>query len=158
MDSSGIDAQEKAWSDIQAFLDKAAAKEDNRGWDLPALRATKLVKVASGMAEFEFTVTEQLCNPMGILHGGCASTILDILTSLATLTVPGNDGMVRALSRTLTMTFLRPVPVGTKTRIVVELVAMGRKFVHCKGSILTMDGKICVGCVHDKAVVQAANL
>ncbi|PGH32778.1 hypothetical protein GX50_04432 [[Emmonsia] crescens] len=152
------DQQETSWDKIQAFLETASNYPEASSWGVACMKATKLIKVEPGTVEFEFTVTPQMCNPLGILHGGCTTTILDVLTSTAALTVPDNDNMVSTLSRTLSMTFLRPVPVGTTVRAVVQLVAAGKKFVHFTGNILTMDGKVCASCVHDKAVWRTAML
>ncbi|KKZ66788.1 hypothetical protein EMCG_07526 [[Emmonsia] crescens] len=152
------DQQETSWDKIQAFLETASNYPEDSSWGVACMKATKLIKVEPGTVEFEFTVTPQMCNPLGILHGGCTTTILDVLTSTAALTVPDNDNMVSTLSRTLSMTFLRPVPVGTTVRAVVRLVAAGKKFVHFTGNLLTMDGKVCASCVHDKAVWRTAML
>jgi acyl-coenzyme A thioesterase PaaI-like protein len=49
------------------------------------------------------------------------------------------------------MTYLRPVPNGAKTTIESEVVAAGRNTANLVGRIL-VNGKVCVTCVHDKAV------
>ncbi|OJD14732.1 hypothetical protein AJ78_04958 [Emergomyces pasteurianus Ep9510] len=152
------DKGETPWDQIQAFLNTASAYPESSTWDASCMKTIKLVKVETNTAEFEFTVTQQMCNSLGILHGGCTTTILDMLTSMAAFAAPEGDKMVSTLSRTLSMTFLRPVPMGTKVRVVVQMVAAGKKFVHFTGNILTMDGKVCASCVHDKAVWRTAKL
>ncbi|EEQ86975.1 uncharacterized protein BDCG_02095 [Blastomyces dermatitidis ER-3] len=150
--------EDTPWERVQSFLNIASAYPQNSSWDVSCMKAIKLVKVEPGTVEFEFTVTENMCNPLGILHGGCTTTILDVLTSTAAFSLPDNDLALGTLSRTLTMTFLRPVPVGTTVRVVVHLVAAGKKFVNFTGNLLTLDGKVCASCVHDKAVFRPEKL
>lgn len=57
------------------------------------------------------------------------------------------------VSRSITMTYLRPVPAGTKVRMICTAVSGGKRLAHCIGQIETLDGKVCVTMVHDKAVV-----
>ncbi|PGG96044.1 hypothetical protein AJ79_09759 [Helicocarpus griseus UAMH5409] len=152
------DVQESPGGRIQTFLDNACSKPDSSSFEIYCMKQVKLTKAEVGIAEFEFTVTQQMCNPLGILHGGCASTILDVLTSTATFTAPDSDGAISSLSRTLSVTFLRPVPLDTTVRVVVKLVAVGKKYVNCTGEIQTLDGKVCVTCVHDKAIWRIAKI
>jgi acyl-coenzyme A thioesterase 13 len=69
-------------------------------------------------AGFEVSIDPYLCNVDGTLHGGAASTILDNLTGEA-LHVVARKGWIdyRSVSRTLTVTFLRPVVMGSKVRV-----------------------------------------
>ncbi|EEH06245.1 predicted protein [Histoplasma capsulatum G186AR] len=154
----GTNKEKTPWDKIQSILNTASAYPETSSWDASCMKAVKLVKVEPSTVEFEFTVTGRMCNSLGILHGGCSTTILDVLTSAAVLSVPGSDPTLSTLSRTLTVTFLRPIPVGTKVRVVVQLVAAGKKFVNFTGSLLTMDGKVCASCVHDKAVFRQGRL
>jgi len=80
--------------------------------------------------------------------------VLDNLTSTSFLTI-AKEGFMDGghVSRTITMTYLRPVPAGTKVRLVCTAVSGGKRLVHCTGRIETLDGKVCVTMVHDKAVV-----
>lgn len=63
-----------------------------------------------------------MCNKSGNMHGGCSTTILDNLSSTTLLTL-AKPGFLDAghVSRTITMTFLKALPVGTKTRIVCDV-------------------------------------
>lgn len=101
---------------------------------------------------YMFTAVPKLCNTGGFLHGGAASTLLDTLTTTALLTIakPGYWDML-GVSRTLTVTFLRPLPLGTKVFVDCEVVAVGRSMANLKGTMRTGDGKVCITCIHDKA-------
>ena len=127
---------------------------DYEGPDSIAARKVKLLHVSPGRTEWELPIELVHCNKTGNLHGGSACIILDNLTSTALLTIakPGflDGGHV---SRTITMSYLRPVPLGSTVKIVCEVVAAGRNKEKLRVEI-QIDGKPCVTCVHDKAVFQ----
>ena len=124
------------------------------GPDTLALQGVKLTSASPGRTEWELTIESKHCNSANNLHGGCSATILDCLTSttLVTMARPGylENGHV---SRTITMSYLRPVPNGTKVKIDCQFIAAGRTTANVQGQIKTMDGKVCVTCVHDKALL-----
>ena len=138
-------------------IKKALADDPNyEGWDTSGLRNVELIKAdpVEQTTLWELTITPIMCNKGQSLHGGCAATILDSLTSTALLTVarPGfMDG--GHVSRTLSCTYLRPVPRGARVQIQSWVQAAGKKTANIRGEIRTMDGKRCVTCVHDKAVL-----
>ena len=113
----------------------------------------------SQSTSWSFIAAPELCNKGGNLHGGCAATLLDSLTSTALLTIarPGflDGGHV---SRTLSCTYLRPVPMGTECVVECRVVAAGKRTANLSGEIRTKDGKVCVACVHDKAVFERAKI
>ena len=130
-------------------------------FDALPLHHARLVSAsaAAQRTTWSFTVAPELCNKTGNLHGGCAATLLDSLTSTALLTAarPGflDGGHV---SRTLSCTYLRPVPAGTECVVECWIVAAGKRTAHVAGEIRLKDGKVCVSCVHDKAVLVRAKL
>lgn len=129
------------------------------GFDTYALRPSlTLISVAPSKTTWEMEIGSHLCNKSGNLHGGAAATILDNLTSTALVTV-AREGFCDGghVSRTITMSYLRPVPMGAKVKIESEVVAAGKKTANLAGRIM-LDGKVCVTCVHDKAVIPRANL
>ena len=64
------------------------------------------------------TVPPNLCNYMGNLHGGCAATLVDVLSTaiLLGMSRPGVFAL-GGVSRHLKTTYLRPVPQGTEIRL-----------------------------------------
>lgn len=134
---------------------------DYTGFDIAPLKQSKLISASAETqsTKWSFTVTDNLCNKGGNLHGGCAATLLDSLTSTALLTVarPGflDGGHV---SRTLSCTYLRPVASGTECIVECWVVAAGKRTANVRGEIRTADGKVCVACVHDKAVLEKPQL
>ena len=129
------------------------------GFDTHALRNTnlKLVEAKANTTKWEMDIPSHLCNKSGNLHGGAAATLLDNLTSTALLTIakPGflDGGHV---SRTLTTTYLRPVPKDSHVTIDCEVQSAGRHTANIMGKVY-VNGKLCVTCVHDKAVFPTPN-
>lgn len=127
---------------------------DFTGFDSFALRdGSILLEAETNKTVWEMKIGPHLCNRTGNLHGGAAATIMDLLTStvLATIAKPGflDGGHV---SRTITMTFLRPVPNGAIARIECEVQSAGKKTANIHGK-LYVNGKLSIICMHDKAVI-----
>ena len=123
------------------------------GWDGRLMR--ECCTLISARAEAASVVYEVLirplqCNVGAVLHGGAVTTLSDHLTSTTLFTI-SNPGLLnrRMVSRTLTMTYLRPVPMGTKAILEVEVVAAGRSLAHVRGVIKSPDGEPCVTRIHD---------
>jgi acyl-coenzyme A thioesterase 13 len=144
------------WDRVMALNAAIADDPDYLGPDTIAHRAgnTKLLKVEPGRTEWEMDVTPAHANKSGNMHGGMACIILDNLTSTALLTL-AKPGFLDAghVSRTITMSYLRPVPIGAKIKVVAEAVAAGRNTANLRGEI-QIDGKTCVTCIHDKVVFK----
>ena len=104
----------------------------------------------TGSVVYEVLTRPFQCNVGVALHGGVAAIILGHLISTALFTI-SNPGLLdrRMVSRTLTMTYLRPVPMGTKAIVEAEVMSAGRSLAHVRGVTNTPDGKPCVTRIHD---------
>lgn len=126
------------------------------GFDTYSLRhsqPTKLLEARPNFTKWSLVIGAELCNKTGNLHGGAAATLLDNLTSTALVTIT-REGFLDAghVSRTITMSYLRPVPMGEKVTVECEVHAAGRNTANVIGKIYNEAGKLCVTCIHDKAV------
>ncbi|EAS29230.3 thioesterase [Coccidioides immitis RS] len=104
-------------------------------------------------ATFRSVVTLSMCNRLESLHGGCAATLIDVLTSVILLGL-GKPGMFSygGVTRSLDVKYLRPVPEGVEMEIICELVNMGKRLAMLRGEIRRVDnGDLCVVGMHDKA-------
>lgn len=143
---------------VMALQAQIVADPDFFGFDTYALKGSNitLLEAEPNRTVWEMDIGGNLCNKSGNLHGGAAATLLDNLTSTALITIskPGflDGGHV---SRTITMTYLRPVPRDSRVRIECETQAAGRNTANIHGKIY-LNGKLCVTCVHDKAVFSTA--
>ncbi|KAI1199383.1 Thioesterase/thiol ester dehydrase-isomerase [Nemania serpens] len=106
---------------------------------------------------FRFTVQPRHANLNGNLHGGCTSTLFDVCTSLP-LRLVSRPGFWQhtGVSRTLNVTYLRPVPVGTTVDIECEVVHAGQRLCSLRGVMraTTSDGTngpVLALCEHGKA-------
>ncbi|KAG7119114.1 Acyl-coenzyme A thioesterase 13 like protein [Verticillium longisporum] len=103
-------------------------------------------------ATFAFTVPPSHANGLNNLHGGAAASLFDYTTSLS-LALVARPGAWQHLgvSRTLNVTYLRPVPVGTDVLVQCEVVAAGKVLSALRGTIRRKsDGAILVVCEHQK--------
>lgn len=144
---------------VEAIMESLTQDPKYQGWDTQMLKDVKLESVETGKVVFLTTISPAMCNKANNLHGGCATTLLDNLSS-STLVTLAKEGHLDtgSVSRTLVVTLLRPVPEGTKVRIVCEAVSAGKNLALCKGQIELLDGRVAVTCVHDKAIVKRARL
>lgn len=99
------------------------------------------------------TIAPKHCNYLGNLHGGCAATLFDTLSSMILLGVskPGFF-QLGGVSRHLDVTYLRPVPVGTRVKLVSKVVNIGKRLALMRSEIVRVDtGAVCMVSDHEKA-------
>ncbi|KFY18582.1 hypothetical protein V493_08498 [Pseudogymnoascus sp. VKM F-4281 (FW-2241)] len=117
---------------VQEFLKSASSTDLGNVWgesicttDLKVISATAK---PTGRVVFEYTCQASHANRLGNLHGGCASTIFDICTTTALVPISKPDfWSFVGVSRTLNVTYLRPVPVGETVIIECDVVAIGKR-------------------------------
>ncbi|EWY96378.1 hypothetical protein BFJ63_vAg5024 [Fusarium oxysporum f. sp. narcissi] len=85
---------------------------------------------------FSYTVQPDNCNRLQNLHGGCAATLFDWCTTLP-LALVNKPGFWQhmGVSRTLNVTYMRPVPVGTEVLIECSITQVGKKLASLHGSM-----------------------
>ncbi|WP_067814269.1 PaaI family thioesterase [Nocardia inohanensis] len=111
----------------------------------PPISATldfELVAVEPGAATFEGRPGEFLYNPMGTVHGGYLSTLLDSALGSAVMSrLPAGTGYTTAQ---LNVNLLRPVSARTgKLRAVGRAIHVGRTIATAEAQLLGVeDGKL----------------
>ena len=156
-DDTSLSARQRIDAFFESFRNDPLYKD---GWESKIMQRTTCVSISPerGTIEYEIDIDPSFCTVFGNLHGGAASTILDQLTSLVfhMYTKPGyiENGTV---TRTLTVTCLRPIKAGTKVRVEAGLVNIGKAMGNVRGEIKTMDGKVCFACVHDKFIIPSTS-
>ncbi|KAK0630646.1 HotDog domain-containing protein, partial [Bombardia bombarda] len=103
---------------------------------------------------WSFTVQPAHCNGNRTLHGGCIATLFDYCTTMPVMLVSSvADGFWSRMgvTRTLNMTYLRPIPVGTEIRIVCEVLAVGKRLGAIRGEMRrASDDALLVTCEHGR--------
>jgi len=110
----------------------------------------------AGRTVFRLTVLPSHCNRLGNLHGGCTATIFDICTStaLAPIAKPGY-WQYAGVSRGLSVTYLKPVPVGEKVLVDSEVVSAGKRMCVLRGTMRReSDGEVLALCEHGKVSID----
>jgi len=150
-------------ADFEKFMKRIYEAEleskETKCYDRPLYRDVRFESASLGpptRVSYLFTVRPEHCNKNGVLHGGCATTLIDVLTTSILFGIRRPDfWILPGVSRSLNITFLRPVPVGKEARITCELIHAGRRLAMIRAEIQRTDtGEVCVTGEHDKANID----
>jgi uncharacterized protein (TIGR00369 family) len=100
-----------------------------------------LVEVEPGHAVFEITPGEQHYNPIGVVHGGIAMTLLDSAMGCAVQTeMPAGGGYTTLEAKT---NLVRPITSATgRLRAIGKLVHLGKRVATAEGRLEDAAGKL----------------
>jgi uncharacterized protein (TIGR00369 family) len=106
-----------------------------------ALLNYKLVEVEAGYAVFEITAGEQHYNPIGVVHGGIAMTLLDSAMGCAVQTqMPAGGGYTTLEAKT---NLVRPITSATgKLRAIGKVVHLGKRVATAEARLEDQAGKL----------------
>lgn len=103
----------------------------------------KLLDIQEGSMQVEYVVREDMSNPMGVLHGGIAATILDDVVGT----------MVFALGREFAYTsvnlncdFLNAAKMSEVVTANAKVIRAGKNIIHVEGVITNSEGLIIAKC------------
>jgi uncharacterized protein (TIGR00369 family) len=101
----------------------------------------RLQRVDSGHAVFELEPAEYHYNPIGMVHGGVASTVLDSAMGCAVhSTLPAGTGYSTV---ELKVNFIRPLSTRTGTlRCEASVIHTGGRIATAEGKLVDKDGKL----------------
>jgi len=135
-----IDGENKRLAQLQAYIGKPASESKSPvgRW----LNGT-LTDVREGSMEVEFTVREDMTNPMGGLHGGIAATILDEVVGTMVYALGREFAFV---SVNLNCDFLHGAKIGDIITAKSWVVRSGKNIIHVEGKIVDLEGKIIAKC------------
>jgi len=108
---------------------------------IAVLLGFELVEVEPGHAVFEVTPREQHYNPIGVVHGGLAMTLLDSAMGCAVQTqMPAGGGYTTLEAKT---NLVRPITATTgELRAIGKLVYLGKRVATAEGRLEDRDGKL----------------
>lgn len=106
-----------------------------------ALLNYKLAEVEPGHAVFEATPGEQHYNPIGVVHGGLAMTLLDSAMGCAVQTqMPAGGGYTTLEAKT---NLVRPITAASgKLRATGKLLHLGKRIATAEARLEDRDGKL----------------
>lgn len=91
----------------------------------------------------EYTVREDMTNPVGTLHGGVASAIMDDMAGMLVYALGAENAHT---SVNLAVDFLHSARVGDVLTATAEVIRVGRNIAHVEVRIRAVDGKIIAKC------------
>jgi len=106
-------------------------------------QATLVDAGPEGWTVCEFPITKAYTNLNGVMHGGAAGVLFDMFTTIALgpLARPGYWDFLGGVTRTLNISYLRAVPLGTTIKIRAHVVQIGRTMAMIRGSMSSLDDK-----------------
>lgn len=97
------------------------------------------------------TVDERIANNSRMMHGGMVATALDVAAAYAAFPLLGDDEIV--LTNSLTIAYLRPVPIGSTIWARAEVLRRGRATAFLRSEVGIGDKLVATAQVV-KAIVQ----
>lgn len=131
-----------------------------QGIDEPLMRECIRLIDATGPPKvscvFELDVTQQFSNRMGNMHGGAIALVFDMATTMCQAPYAREDfWWFGGVSRTLNVTYLRPVRMGMQIEIRCEVLQMGDRLATIRGEFRDKaDGRVLCVCEHNKVSIQ----
>lgn len=108
----------------------------------------EVLSIGDGVVECSLLVHEGLTNSYSTLHGGATTTLVDVVGTMAILTLdPARPGV----SIELSTSFLRPAPLGKTVHITGKVTKMGKQIAFVDVT-LAVDGKLVATGRHTKAL------
>jgi uncharacterized protein (TIGR00369 family) len=92
-------------------------------------------------ARVRLEMRDELRQPVGLLHGGVMSTLVESICSRATALAVMNEGMI-AMGQSISVNFIRPITEGA-AEVHAKARHRGRTTWVWDAEVLNDDGKIC---------------
>jgi acyl-coenzyme A thioesterase 13 len=120
------------------------------------LRIVSATKSPRVTCVFELDVTGRWSNRMGNMHGGAIALVFDMCTTMCAAPLARRDfWWFGGVSRTLAVTYLRPVTMGMVVEVRCEVLQMGRRLATIRGEMRDKaTGSVLCVCEHNKASLE----
>ena len=106
-----------------------------------ALLGTEWIDDDPDHARGRLQVRDELRQPVGVLHGGVMSTLIESVCSRATALAVGGDGML-ALGQSISVSFIRPVTQG-HAEVLARARHRGRTTWVWDAEVSDAEGRLC---------------
>ncbi|ODH48324.1 hypothetical protein GX48_05525 [Paracoccidioides brasiliensis] len=144
-------------SHIRLYLERYIYFND--GYDRQLMQDLRLIDASpSGGAVWELTITEFWANLNGVMHGGAYGVIFDMCTAISMNPIAreGYWEFLAGVTRSLNISYLKAVPIGTTIRIRANVVQHGRTMALISAVMESPDGKVVYATAeHHKVHVPA---
>lgn len=103
----------------------------------------KLIDVQTHAMTVEFVVREDFTNPVGMLHGGVVSAMMDDTVGMLVFSL-GREFAYTSIN--LNCDFLNGSRIGDVVTVQAQVVRAGKNVVHCECRTTNQDGKLIAKC------------
>jgi acyl-coenzyme A thioesterase 13 len=108
----------------------------------------RLLSISPEQIMVEYTVREDMCNPMLILHGGISATMLDDVVGTLVYALGREFGYA---SVNLNCDYLHPAKPGDTLLVSANVIRAGKTIVHVEGRIVGPNDLIIAKCTSNLA-------
>lgn len=113
-----------------------------------------LRKMQPGDVMVEFKVRKTFTNPMGSLHGGAISAMIDDVIGLTTFSLCNE---YHYTSVNLVVDFLAGAKIGDTLMVHAQVIRQGRKIINLSSTVHNQDGKIIAKATSNMGVTHIKN-
>ncbi|KAK5577804.1 hypothetical protein RB653_002752 [Dictyostelium firmibasis] len=113
------------------------------GYSVDAFKSMKLKKIRYGYIEFEITVTKELTNSLGSLHGGASSTLLDGIGAFSYMCTQENQKeLTFGVTVNMNTNFISGAAIGETIIIKAQVEKLTKTLCFTKATIEKDDGSL----------------
>jgi acyl-coenzyme A thioesterase 13 len=126
------------------FLRNLVGKEPTHNFSPVAQwLAGRMVSISETEIKMEFLIRDDMCNPMQVLHGGIAATILDDVVGTLVFALGRENAYV---SVNLNCDFLNPAQMGDLVMATARVIRAGKSIIHVEAQITDANDRIIAKC------------
>lgn len=109
------------------------------------------IESADGKGRFTISVTDQVLNPAGVLHGGVIYVLCDVCAYAGLLSIL--DDRIEAVTHDIHISIMRSVPHGAQVAFSSEIIKMGKRLCFIAVTV-TMEESIIATAKVTKSFIQ----
>ncbi|KAH7122769.1 thioesterase family protein-like protein [Dendryphion nanum] len=141
--------RQKAMRAVRAMFERYKRLSELRptehvDFDREVMERLELVDAGlDGSVVYELDIIPGFSNLNDVMHGGAAGVIFDMSTTTALCPIgrPGSWEFMGGVTRSLNISYLKAVPIGTRVRLTSKVVAVGKQMAMIRGDMTSLDGK-----------------
>ncbi|KAF2854304.1 thioesterase family protein-like protein [Plenodomus tracheiphilus IPT5] len=122
----------------------ARRPKDHIDYDREVMENLELIHAElDGSVVYDLYIAPNFSNLNNVMHGGAAGVIFDMSTTTALCPIarPGFWEFMGGVTRSLNISYLKAVPIGTHVRLNSRVVSVGKQMAMIRGDMTSLDGK-----------------